>query len=97
MVEDVARVVFRLYVDQPVVNEVAVCLADPVGTFVSTEEVDVDAFAETAEVGEVCYSVVTTVLRNDFEYSAPGIAYDVELCVLVDAKRADQPELIRAA
>jgi hypothetical protein len=37
---------------QPVVDGVAVRLTDPVGLFVTAEEVDVDAFAEAAESGE---------------------------------------------
>ena len=52
VVEDVAGVVPRLHVHQPVVDGVAVRLTDPAGVFVAAEEVDVDAFAETAEGGE---------------------------------------------
>src|SRR4029450_8392615 len=52
VVEDVVGVVRGLHVHQLVVNGVAVRLADPVGVFVAAEEVDVDAFAETAEGGE---------------------------------------------
>jgi hypothetical protein len=42
-VEDVVGVVRALHVHQPVVDGVAVRLADPVGVFVAAEEVDVDA------------------------------------------------------
>ena len=52
MVEDVVGVVRGLHVHQPFVDRVAVRLADSVGVFVATEEVDVDAFAEAAERGE---------------------------------------------
>ena len=54
MVEDVVGVVRGLHVHQPIVDGVAVRLADPVGGFVAAEEVDVDAFAEAAEGGEEC-------------------------------------------
>ena len=52
VVEDVVGVVRGLHVYQPVVDGVAVRLADPVGVFVAAEEVDVAAFAEAAEGGE---------------------------------------------
>src|SRR5262245_31141231 len=50
--EDVVGVVRGLHVHQPVVDRVAIRLADPVGVFVAAEEVDVDAFAEAPEGGE---------------------------------------------
>src|SRR5215510_7236372 len=52
VVEDVVGVIRGLHVRQPVVDGVAVCLADAVGVFVAAEEVHVDAFAEAAEGGE---------------------------------------------
>src|SRR6266508_3531182 len=52
VVEDVVGVVRGLHVHQPFVDGVAVRLADSVGVFVATEEVDVDAFPEPAEGGE---------------------------------------------
>src|SRR3546814_5280620 len=52
VVEDVVGVVRGLHVHQPVVDGVAIRLADPVGVFVAAEEVDVNAFAEAAEGGE---------------------------------------------
>jgi hypothetical protein len=52
VVEDVVGVVRGLHGHQPVVDRVAVRLADPVGVFVAAEEVDVDAFAEAAEGGD---------------------------------------------
>ena len=52
VVEDVVGIVRGLHIHQPVVDGVAVRLADPFGVFVAAEEVDVDAFAEAAEGGE---------------------------------------------
>src|SRR5262249_7081424 len=52
VVKDVVGVVRALHVHQPVVDGVAVGLADPVGGFVTAEEVDIDAFAKAAEGGE---------------------------------------------
>src|SRR5688572_20740408 len=52
VVEDIVGVVRGLHVYQPVVDGVAVRLANPFGCFVAAEEIDVDAFAETAEGGE---------------------------------------------
>src|SRR5262245_10420016 len=52
VVEDVVGIVRRLYLHQPVVDGIAVRLADPVGVFVAAEEVDIDAFAEAAQGGE---------------------------------------------
>src|SRR5688572_8909324 len=52
VVKDIVAVVHGLHLHQPVVDGVAVRLADPVGVFVAAEEVDVDAFAEAAEGGE---------------------------------------------
>src|SRR5262245_53912069 len=52
VVEDVVGIVRGLHLHQPVVDGVAVRLADPAGVFVAAEEVDVDAFAEAAEGGE---------------------------------------------
>jgi hypothetical protein len=52
VVEDVVGVVRGLHVHQPVVDGVAVRLADSLGAFVTTEEVDVDAFAKAAEGGK---------------------------------------------
>src|SRR5262245_64670629 len=51
-VEDVARVVGALHLHQPVVDRLAVGLADAAGIFVAAQEVDVDALAEPAERGE---------------------------------------------
>src|SRR5262245_35611840 len=52
VMEDVVGVVPGLHLHQPVVNGVAVRLADPLGLFVATEEIDVDALPEPAESGE---------------------------------------------
>ena len=49
VVEDIVGVVRGLHLHQPVVDGVAVRLADPVGVFVAAEEVDIDAFAEAVE------------------------------------------------
>src|SRR5512145_2874522 len=52
VVENVVGIVRGLHVHQPLIDGVAVRLADPVGAFVAAEEVDVHAFAEAAEGGE---------------------------------------------
>src|SRR5262245_49502866 len=52
VVKDVVGIVRGLHVPQPVIDGIAVRLADPVGVFVAAEEVDVDTFAEAAEGGE---------------------------------------------
>src|SRR5262245_2884943 len=52
VVEDVLGVVRGLYVHQPVIDGVAVRLADPARIFVAAEEVNIDAFAEAAEGSE---------------------------------------------
>ena len=52
MVEDVVGIVRRLHVHEPVVDRVAVRLADPSGSFIAAEKIDIDALPELAERGE---------------------------------------------